>query len=165
MNTQDKLYRERYMNREPEAANRITITATGRQGCGKTSLLMILLDMMADAGLLSHSETKGITADPKMHFAECRVMNADAEAIEVMVDVDALLASRRALESFRVGETGLADVPIRNHAHMEFDGALLAAIGPDASRQVIQQDIGGLILAIQESGHPVLPLTITIDEA
>ncbi len=153
------------MERQPDAGNRITITAHGRQGCGKTSLLMLLLDMMADAGLLSHTETRGVTLDPKAHFNECRVMNADAEAIEVMIDLDAVLASRLALESMTLSDAGLPDVPVRNHAVMEFDGALLAVVGPEATRQIITQDIGALISDIQSHGYPVLPMTITIDEA
>lgn len=144
---------------------RITITATGRQGCGKTSLLILLLDMMADAGLLSHTETRGVTLDPKAHFAKCKVMDADSEAIQVMIDLDAVLAARLALESMLVSDAGLPDVPIRNHAVMAFDGALLSVIGPEATRQVITQDIGALISDIQSHGCPVLPLTITIDEA
>lgn len=55
----------------------LKLSVCAEPAAGKTSLLLFLLDKLADAGLMSSADTKTITLDPHLFISSTRIDNTD----------------------------------------------------------------------------------------
>lgn len=83
---------------------KLTLAVAGDQAAGKTTLLIFLIEAMADAGMLSVDATRRLTMDPKRFlFAEFRESErrggtpneSDVETITLDVDLNVLWDLRK----------------------------------------------------------------------
>lgn len=76
--------------RQPKMVE-VALAISADRMAGKTSLLLFLLDAMADAGLLSVKATKAATENPLMFLGMSRSVNDDlVEVIDIDIDLNAL---------------------------------------------------------------------------
>lgn len=96
----------------------LSLAVAGDAAAGKTSLLIFLLEAMADAGLLDEAATKAITINPARYISTTRSTNDQhVEVIDIDLDLDALLV-----------ESGIVDAIVNAPQIAEFDFYVDAAL-------------------------------------
>lgn len=143
--------------------NDVLITINGEQGCGKTTLLRLMIEAIADAGLLSVADTKWLTENPSGFFQHARITNSHIEQIEIAICPESLLQHVKALDAPVASDEAAPAVSIYIGDLLMDRKVLDAAKFP---RDVFKAQVCNMIDSAWDTyNKPPLPLTINIREA
>lgn len=88
----------------------LKLSVNAAPAVGKTSLLLFLLDRIADAGLMSVGDTKAITLDPMGYLASARIDNtSDVESLVLDLDLGMISPTGNAPDTPRQSDASYLD--------------------------------------------------------
>lgn len=132
----------------------LTLAVSGERAAGKTTLLMFLLDAMADAGLLRPDSTKALTEDPLRFLGMVRNSNEEhVECIDLDLDLGGVFAALMAREPEEERMT----------AKLEIDTLLLHILSPDQIKAHIMTAVDVMVDRSFAERGGFKPMTLVVD--
>lgn len=137
--------------------DRFTITVAGAQASGKTTLLLFLLDALADAGMLSGPATKALTADPADFLYNNLTTNEKHyETVDLDLDLTDLFAKQ---QSNQPAES----VDPRLIGNLTYDSLIVGLVHPETIKMWLVNHVTEMVDRCFEDYGRMMPITLEVD--